>query len=90
MTVHDVGCCQDERLRLDLVFAVDPQFRAPEEQLYLRYEDTGVAIKDGVENFTAFMPLEQDEIPRLRRSSKSLRKSCRMNSVPLLTGDEAV
>jgi len=65
MAVHDVGSYKSEPLQPGLVFSVDPQLRVPEENLYLRYEDTVVVTKDGVENFTAFMPLELDEIERM-------------------------
>ena len=40
---------------------IDPQLRVPEENLYLRYEDTVVVTETGVENFTDFLPLELDD-----------------------------
>jgi Xaa-Pro aminopeptidase len=47
------------------VFSVDPQLRVPEENLYLRYEDTVVVTETGVENFTAFIPMELDEMEKM-------------------------
>ena len=41
--------------------------RVPEENLYIRYEDTVVVTKDGVENFTSFLPSKLDHIEKLMR-----------------------
>ena len=49
------------------MFSVDPQMWVPEEQLYLRYEDTVVVTETGVENFTDFLPSELDELEALVR-----------------------
>jgi Xaa-Pro aminopeptidase len=65
MAVHDVGRYADGRLKPGHVFALDPQMWVPEEQLYLRYEDTVVVTQTGVENFTGFLPVELDEIEKL-------------------------
>jgi Xaa-Pro aminopeptidase len=37
----------------------------PEENLYLRYEDTVVVTDTGVENFTDFIPMELDDMERM-------------------------
>ena len=37
----------------------------PEENLYLRYEDTIVVTETGYENFTDFLPMELDDMERL-------------------------
>jgi Xaa-Pro aminopeptidase len=37
----------------------------PEENLYLRYEDTIVVTDTGYENFTDFLPMELDDLERL-------------------------
>jgi Xaa-Pro aminopeptidase len=65
MAVHDVGGYRQAPLRPGQVFSVDPQLRVPEENLYLRYEDTIVVTETGVENFTDFLPMELDEIEKL-------------------------
>jgi Xaa-Pro aminopeptidase len=68
MTVHDVGSYRSKPLQAGFVFAVDPMIWVPEEKLYVRIEDTVVITEDGVENFTAFMPAELDDIERLMRA----------------------
>lgn len=67
MAVHDVGGYRDAPLKAGQVFSVDPQLRVPEENLYLRYEDTVAVTESGVENFTAFLPSELAEIEALVR-----------------------
>ncbi len=69
MAVHDDGRYRDGPLQVGHVFAVDPQLWVDEENLYLRYEDTIVVTDDGVENFTAFLPSELDDIEALVRES---------------------
>jgi Xaa-Pro aminopeptidase len=64
MAVHDVGNYRGP-LKAGQVFSVDPQLRVPEENLYLRYEDTVVVTETGVENFTDFLPSELTDIEKL-------------------------
>jgi len=66
MAVHDVGSYRD-LLKPGHVFSVDPQLWVPEENLYLRYEDTGVVTESGFENFTDFLPSELDDLETLVR-----------------------
>ena len=66
MAVHDVGSYRDG-LKPGHVFSIDPQLRVPEENLYLRYEDTVVVTDSGFENFTDFLPMELDEMEKLVR-----------------------
>src|SRR6185503_9666970 len=65
MAVHDVGSYRNGPLKPGQVFSVDPQLRVPEENLYLRYEDTVVVTDTGVENFTDFIPMELDDMEKL-------------------------
>jgi Xaa-Pro aminopeptidase len=37
----------------------------PQENLYIRIEDVVVVTADGVENFTAFLPAELDDLEKL-------------------------
>jgi len=74
MAVHDVGNYRDEPLKPGLVFAVDPQLRVPEENIYLRYEDTVVVTESGVENFTSFLPIELDDLEKLMRERGVVQK----------------
>jgi Xaa-Pro aminopeptidase len=65
MAVHDVGSYRNGPLKPGQVFSVDPQLRVPEENLYLRYEDTVVVTETGVENFTDFIPMELDDMEKM-------------------------
>lgn len=65
LAVHDVGSYRSGPLRPGQVFSVDPQLWVPEENLYLRYEDTVVVTEGGVENFTDFLPSDLDDIEKL-------------------------
>ena len=65
MAVHDVGGYRDGPLKPGQVFSVDPQLRVAEESLYIRYEDTVVVTETGVENFTAFLPSELNDMEAL-------------------------
>jgi Xaa-Pro aminopeptidase len=73
MAVHDVGSYRDG-LKPGQVFSVDPQLRVPEENLYLRYEDTVVVTEEGVENFTDFLPMELDDIEELVQEEGIVQK----------------
>jgi Xaa-Pro aminopeptidase len=73
MAVHDVGGYRDG-LKPGHVFSVDPQLRVPEENLYVRYEDTVVVTENGVENFTAFLPSELAELEALAREKGVVQK----------------
>lgn len=64
MAVHDVGHYYSKPLVPGLVFSVDPQLRVPEENLYMRIEDTILVTQDGIENLTRFAPSEIDEIEK--------------------------
>ncbi len=65
MAVHDVGTYRNAPLKPGQVFSLDPQLRVPEENLYIRYEDTIVVTETGYENFTAFLPSEPGDIENL-------------------------
>jgi Xaa-Pro aminopeptidase len=65
MTVHDDGPYNRGALQPGHVFSIDPQLRVPEENLYIRYEDVIVVTENGMENFTAFLPSELDEMDKL-------------------------
>lgn len=74
MAVHDVGTYKGEPLKPGLVFSVDPTLRVPEENLYLRYEDTVVVTDNGVENFTDFLPSELDDLEALMKEAGVVQK----------------
>jgi Xaa-Pro aminopeptidase len=62
MAVHDVGHYRGKPLQPGVVLTLDPTLRVPEEQLYIRSEDTLLITEDGFENFTAAAPLELDDV----------------------------
>ncbi len=74
MAVHDVGTYRHGPLRPGQVFSVDPQMWVPEENLYLRYEDTVVVTETGIENFTDFLPAELDDLERMVRGDGIVQK----------------
>jgi Xaa-Pro aminopeptidase len=74
MAVHDVGSYRDG-LKVGHVFSVDPQLRVPEENLYLRFEDTVVVTETGYENFTHFIPMELDAMEALVREKGLVQKA---------------
>jgi Xaa-Pro aminopeptidase len=74
MAVHDVGSYVEKPLRPGTVFAVDPTLRVPEENLYLRYEDTVLVTETGVENFTDFLLAELDDIEALMKEEGVVQK----------------
>lgn len=65
MAVHDVGEYRGEALQAGLVFALDPQMWVPDEQLYIRVEDTVVVTPDGAESLTKDAPLDLDAVESL-------------------------
>ena len=62
MAVHDVGDYRTRPLAPGMVFAVDPQMWVPEEQRYVRVEDTVAVTADGVEVLTGAAPLDLDAV----------------------------
>ncbi len=72
---HDDGPDRGGALQVGHVFSVDPQLWVREENLYLRYEDTIVVTADGMENFTAFLPAELDDMEALMREQGVVQKA---------------
>lgn len=75
MAVHDVGDYWPDVLAPGLVISIDPQMWVPEEQLYVRVEDTIVITADGYENLTGFVPRRPDEIERLWQEPGLLQRN---------------
>ena len=65
MAVHDSGQYFGKPMQPGLVFALDPQMWVPEEEVYIRVEDTIVITDDGFINVTATAALELDEVEAL-------------------------
>jgi Xaa-Pro aminopeptidase len=62
MAVHDVGRVHGVPLRAGMVFTIDPMIWIPEERLYVRIEDVALVTADGVENLSAFVPTQIEEV----------------------------
>lgn len=71
MPVHESASWYDRPLEPGLVFALDPELVVPEEQLYIRVEDTVAVTADGCENLTADCPREIAEVEALLRTARS-------------------
>ena len=67
MSVHDACSYREKPLEPGVVFSVDPMTWVPEEELYIRCEDTVVITKNGIENFTAAAPLDLDDVEALMK-----------------------
>ncbi|MEZ4944193.1 MAG: Xaa-Pro peptidase family protein [Cyclobacteriaceae bacterium] len=64
MAVHDVGRVHGVPLQAGMVFTIDPMIWIPEERLYVRIEDVALVTADGVENMSAFVPTQIEEVER--------------------------
>lgn len=73
MAVHDSADWADRPVEPGLVFAVDPEMFIPEEQGYVRVEDTVLVTESGCENLTALCPFEIEEVERLMTQSGILQ-----------------
>jgi Xaa-Pro aminopeptidase len=73
MAVHDVGGYRSGPLVPGMVFSVDPQMRVPEEELYIRIEDTIVVTETGIDNLTGLAPIELDDVEKLMRERGMLQ-----------------
>lgn len=81
MAVHDVGDA-DGTLAPGMVFAVEPQFRVPEERLYLRLEDVILITEDGAENLSEFVPITLEGIEETMREEGILDRYPSPESAP--------
>jgi Xaa-Pro aminopeptidase len=73
MPVHESDEWASRPIEAGLVFAVDPELVVPEEELYIRVEDTVVVTEDGIENLTASCPREIEDVERLMKEAGMLQ-----------------
>ena len=74
MSVHDVGRHRGKPLEVGMVFSIDPMIWVHEEKLYIRMEDVVVVTEDGVENLSANLPVEMDDLEELWREDGIVQK----------------
>jgi Xaa-Pro aminopeptidase len=74
MSVHDVGSNKGTPLKVGMVFAIDPMIWVHEEKQYIRMEDVVVVTEDGVENLSANLPIEMDDLEKLWQEEGILQK----------------
>lgn len=72
MAVHDVGV-GDGTLVPGMVFTIEPQFRVPEERIYIRLEDVIAVTDQGVEILSDFVPMEMESIESLMKEEGLLQ-----------------
>jgi Xaa-Pro aminopeptidase len=61
MAVHDVGN-SDGVLTSGMVFTIEPQFRVPEDQIYIRLEDMILITDEGAEILSDFVPITMSDV----------------------------
>ncbi len=77
LATHDVGGPVDE-LKPGMVFTIEPQFRIPEDEIYVRLEDMLLVTENGVENLSAALPMEMDEIEAVMKEEGILERYPRL------------
>jgi Xaa-Pro aminopeptidase len=73
MSVHDVGD-YSAPLEEGMVFVIEPQFRVPEEKIYIRLEDMIVVTKNGVEVISDYLPRDIESIEKIMQEEGLLQK----------------
>jgi Xaa-Pro aminopeptidase len=74
MSVHDVGRHKGKPLEVGMVFSIDPMIWVHEEKQYIRMEDVVVVTEDGVENLSANLPIEMDDLENLWQEQGIVQK----------------
>lgn len=83
MPVHESATWYDRPMAPGLVFALDPELVVPEEELYIRVEDTVAVTETGCENLTSGCPRELDEVEALLRTAATNRAGLLQHLPPL-------
>ncbi len=73
MATHDVGGPASP-LRPGMVLTIEPQFRIPEERLYIRLEDLIVITATGIEIVSKDLPMEMDAIEKVMAEEGMLQR----------------
>lgn len=56
-----------------MVFTIEPQFRVPQEKIYIRLEYVILVTENGAENLSGFVPMEIDAIEALMKEEGLLQ-----------------
>lgn len=73
MATHDVGT-DSGPLRAGMVFTIEPQFRVPEERIYIRLEDLIVITETGKEIVSDFLPMDVEGIEAVMKAEGMLQR----------------
>ncbi|MEX0648462.1 MAG: Xaa-Pro peptidase family protein [Balneolaceae bacterium] len=73
LSVHDVGDYTGP-IEPGMVFVIEPQFRIPEENIYIRLEDMIVVTEDGVKIISDFVPRDIRSIEGIMRDRGLLQR----------------
>ena len=73
MATHDFGGGSDV-MRPGLVFTIEPEFRIPEEQIYIRLEDMIVITESGAQITSDFVPRSIAAVEKTIAESGLLQK----------------
>jgi Xaa-Pro aminopeptidase len=68
-----------------MVLTVEPQFRVPEEQIYIRLEDLVVIKETGIEIVSADLPMDVNAIERVMAEEGLLQRYPRDAEADALT-----
>ncbi|HXG39099.1 MAG TPA: Xaa-Pro peptidase family protein [Bacteroidota bacterium] len=73
MATHDVGV-HTGPLKPGMVFTIEPSLVVREENINMRLEDLIIITESGMENASAFIPMEIEEIEKIMREEGMLQK----------------
>jgi Xaa-Pro aminopeptidase len=72
MATHDVG--RGDTLKPGMVLTIEPQFRVPEEQAYIRLEDLIVITENGIDLVSGDLPMDVDAIEKVMKEEGILQR----------------
>ena len=71
MEVHDVGR-PTATLEPGQIFTIEPAMTIPDEHIGMRLEDVLLVTETGIENLSAFVPIEMNDIEKLMAQHRGL------------------
>lgn len=73
LSVHDVGNLAAP-IEPGMVFVIEPQFRVPEERIYIRLEDMIIVTEDSVDVYSDYLPRDIETIEQLMQEDGILQE----------------